>query len=332
MMMASAMPEDSSAGSSEEDSSSAVEFQHHLSVSYDTAISLVSGAVAGIVSRTLTAPMDRLKTVMQAGLGVPLRPPRLSKAEYKLRYGGGCWRACRHIYREGGWRGFFRGNGTNLVKVIPDEALRYTVKRRITEAITGDPDRATLAQHITAGALSGAVSQAIVYPLETTKTRMTVASGGEYRGILDCMRQTVRHGGLRGFYVGFVPNLAGIIPFQGTYFGFFFFLTGRYEERHEGRKPDPRTQLMYSVAVSTVAVLFSYPFNLVRTKLQMQGVNGRPILYRGMLDCIRLTLRYEGARGLYRGLVPNYFKALPSLSISLVLVKTVNDILQRTLQ
>lgn len=30
-------------------------------------VSLVSGAVAGVVSRTGTAPVDRLKTIMQAG-------------------------------------------------------------------------------------------------------------------------------------------------------------------------------------------------------------------------------------------------------------------------
>jgi solute carrier family 25 phosphate transporter 23/24/25/41 len=161
---------------------------------------------------------------------------------------------------------------------------------------------------------------------------MTVASGGEYRGILDCIRCTWTHGGgIRGFYSGFVPNLVGIIPFQGTYFGFFFFLTGKYEENHNGCKPDAHTQLLYSAMVSTVSVWVSYPFNLVRTKLQMQGVNGRPNLYKGMADCFRVTHLHEGWRGFYRGLLPNYFKALPSLSISLVLVKKFNDMLHRAL-
>ena len=38
----------------------------------------LSGVVAGVVSRTATAPFDRLRTLMQAGLGYPLRPPSVS--------------------------------------------------------------------------------------------------------------------------------------------------------------------------------------------------------------------------------------------------------------
>lgn len=83
----------------------------------------------------------------------------------------------------------------------------------------------------------------------------------------------------------------------------------------------------YSVISSILAVLASYPFNLVRTKLQTQGVNGRAFLYNGTLDCLMKTVKYEGYPGLYRGLLPSYLKSLPSLSISLVLISKINSML-----
>lgn len=63
-----------------------------------------SGSIAGGLSRTLTAPIDRLKTLMQAA---PPGQPRSSLAD-----------GVKAIYREGGLPAFWRGNGVNVLKVI----------------------------------------------------------------------------------------------------------------------------------------------------------------------------------------------------------------------
>lgn len=39
-----------------------------------------------------------------------------------------------------------------------------------------------------------------------------------------------------------------------------------------------------------------------------QGTLGRPVLYRGTLDCIRQVARQEGMRGFYRAALPSYLK------------------------
>lgn len=47
-----------------------------------------------------------------------------------------------------------------------------------------------------------------------------------------------------------------------------------------------------------------------------QGVSGVPYAYTGTADCFRKTIKHEGVAGLYRGLGPNFLKALPAIAIS----------------
>lgn len=39
-------------------------------------------------------------------------------------------------------------------------------------------------------------------------------------------------------------------------------------------------------------------------------------MYDGILDCFKKTLQADGPRGLYRGILPNFMKSLPAISIS----------------
>ena len=53
------------------------------------------------------------------------------------------------------------------------------------------------------------------------------------------------------------------------------------------------------VVAGVAQVLVGHPANTIKSRLQMQP---HPPIYEGMLDCLRVTLREEGYRGLYRGM------------------------------
>eukprot|EP01047_Picozoa_sp_COSAG01_P015146 COSAG01_NODE_752_length_13837_cov_76.381670_16_plen_104_part_00 len=91
------------------------------------------------------------------------------------------------------------------------------------------------------------------------------------------------------------------------------------------------------VTSSTTAMLVTYPLNLLRTRLQVAGLqraaagggaaSGGGGGGGGALSTARSILAADGARGFYRGLLPNAAKVLPATGISY----TVFNLMQQRL-
>jgi hypothetical protein len=90
--------------------------------------------------------------------------------------------ATRAVYAEGGVRAFFRGNGANVLKVVPETAVKFAAFDLLKRAIATDPGNVTIAERFAAGGLAGVASQALVYPLEVIKTRLAVTPPGSAGG------------------------------------------------------------------------------------------------------------------------------------------------------
>jgi solute carrier family 25 (mitochondrial phosphate transporter), member 23/24/25/41 len=82
-----------------------------------------AGGVAGAVSRTVVSPLERLKILFQV--------QDAGRSEYK----GSVLTALKKMWKEEGWRGFMRGNGTNCVRIVPYSAVQfgsYNLYRRVS--------------------------------------------------------------------------------------------------------------------------------------------------------------------------------------------------------
>lgn len=75
--------------------------------------SFIAGGVAGAVSRTVVSPLERLKILFQI--------QSVGREEYKLSVP----KALMKMWKEEGWRGFMRGNGTNCVRIVPYSAVQF---------------------------------------------------------------------------------------------------------------------------------------------------------------------------------------------------------------
>ena len=91
------------------------------------------------------------------------------------------------------------------------------------------------------------------------------------------------------------------------------------EYAQAGNTSPPALQLLaFGTFSSCCGQVAAYPLALVRTKLQGQaGKNlNLPAEQTHMLGLFRHIWRTEGFTGLYRGIVPNFCKVAPAVSIS----------------
>uniref|UniRef100_A0A8D1JZV9 Solute carrier family 25 member 25 n=1 Tax=Sus scrofa TaxID=9823 RepID=A0A8D1JZV9_PIG len=162
---------------------------------------LVAGGGAGAVSRTCTAPLDRLKVLMQV---------HASRSNNMCIVGG-----FTQMIREGGARSLWRGNGINVLKIAPESAIKFMAYEQIKRLVGTDQETLRIHERLVAGSLAGAIAQSSIYPMEVLKTRMALRKTGQYSGMLDCARKILAREGVAAFYKGYVPNMLGIIPYAG---------------------------------------------------------------------------------------------------------------------
>eukprot|EP00388_Colpodella_angusta_P012884 GDKJ01032517.1.p1 GENE.GDKJ01032517.1~~GDKJ01032517.1.p1 ORF type:complete len:316 (-),score=55.00 GDKJ01032517.1:873-1820(-) len=276
-------------------------------------IQLTSGGLAGVISRTSTAPLDRIKILMQISR---------DRNHVKLN------EVVSQIYKEGGTKAFFRGNGTNCLKIGPESAMRFFMydwtKRQMIayNKSHNNNHQLNLFERFVAGGIAGAAAQIIVYPLEIVKTRLAASPKGTFHGISDCFVRTWAAGGVRELYRGLLPSLLGIVPYAGIDLALFETMKRKYMASHDGIAPGPLVTLCIGGMSSTVGQLVAYPIALVRTRMQADGLGGEAKIYNGMTDVFRQTFKFEGWKGFYRGIVPNMMKAVPAVSVSWLVFET----------
>ena len=222
----------------------------------------------------------------------------------------------RMIMKEGGPLAFFRGNGANVVKVGPEGALKFLIYDRVKALVAVDPSMPSIGERLVSGALAGSMASTIIYPLEIAKTRLAISRPGTYSGIFDCLVKTRAIGGTRALYQGIAPNLLGVIPYASVDLSVFGILKRAYEIEFEDDEPGALPLLVCGGLSSTAGQLVAYPLQLLRTRLQAQGLPGVKVQYSGMFDAARQIYASNGVRGFYRGLAANIAKALPATSIS----------------
>ncbi len=279
-------------------------------------IIFVSGGFAGALSRTFTAPLDRIKVIFQANLGKTARKSS-GKSENKIL------KEMHAIYEENGWRGFFRGNGTNVIKIVPETGVKFLAYEQFKRVFCQDYHSPRASERLLSGGLAGVCSQLVVYPLEITKTRLALAPTGVYNGILDCIEKIYRSEGAFGLYKGLQASLIGVIPYASIDLAIYNTLRDRYIKKNS-KDPRPLILLMCGAISSICGQLVSYPFAVIRTRLQSQGMPGINMhKYEGLWDCAKKIEKFEGVKGFYRGIVPNFMKTVPAISISYVVFENV---------
>tara|TARA_A100001011_G_C14251921_1_gene818289 strand:+ start:414 stop:1220 length:807 start_codon:yes stop_codon:yes gene_type:complete len=249
-------------------------------------IDLCAGGLAGVISRSGVAPLELWKIQSQASY--------IPDASLK------------QVLRKEGLRHLWKGNFTNCVRIAPQIAVNFAVFGEAKKHIQlPNKDLNNLA----CGALSGSASMIAVYPLETVRSRLSLQTNkSHYTGIYDCLNKMK----FNEMYRGLRASLIGFTPYSALNFAFYH----KFKDYFNDQNITGHANKMLAGGLSGMAaVTFTYPTDLIRRQLQLQGFDPTVPKYNGFIDCTRKIVKNQGIRGLYRGLIPCYVTIFPKFAL-----------------
>jgi len=291
-----------------------------MSSSTEFLVNFLAGGVSGAVAKTATAPIERVKLLIQTQDA----NPKIISGEV-ARYTGivDCF---VRVSKEQGIKAFWRGNLTNIIRYFPTQAFNFAFKDSIKAMFPAADKKTEFGKffmiNMASGGLAGAGSLLIVYPLDYARTRLAsdVGTGKrQFSGLVDCLVKTVKSSGVGGLYNGIGVSIVGIIPYRGVYFGLFDTLSG-YNPYQKDENALFRAVSKFGCAqFSAIAAGYaSYPLDTARRRLQMQSEKPKEDwVYKGTSDCFGKIIKDEGVRALFKGAGAN---ALRTVGAALVLV------------
>ena len=278
------------------------------------------GGVSGAIAKTCTAPIERVKLIIQTQDA----NPKIMSGEVPRYTGiGNCF---TRVYSEQGLQAFWRGNFTNVIRYFPTQAFNFAFKDTFKTMFPKKDPKTEFFQffmvNMASGGLAGAGSLCIVYPLDYARTRLAsdVGSGKrDFNGLGDCLMKTAS--GPKGplaLYNGFGVSVAGIIPYRGVYFGMYDSLRAKNPYKADKGFLGVASKFVVAQFTAICAGYASYPMDTVRRRLQMQSEKPKEQwTYSGTIDCFGKIMKNEGVTALFKGAGAN---ALRTVGSAMVLV------------
>ncbi len=194
-------------------------------------------------------------------------------------------------------------------------------------------------ERLIAGGFAGMIASSMVYPIEVVKTMLTMYPG-KYAGIQSAFRGVLSEVGPKGLYAGLAPTLIAMFPYVGVEFMIYetskiaieTLLRNREENSASGNSASGSSSaadaaefalpIIISLGLGAIAgaaaQTSAHPLDVVRKRLQVQGINGNPVLYKTTFDCFAGVAKKEGMGALYKGLGPACVATIPGTGIAYI--------------
>uniref|UniRef100_A0A0N5BSN1 Mitochondrial coenzyme A transporter SLC25A42 n=1 Tax=Strongyloides papillosus TaxID=174720 RepID=A0A0N5BSN1_STREA len=251
-----------------------------------------AGALAGSISKTIIAPLDRTKINFQVS----------KRKKYSLR---GAMRFVVKTFKQEGFTALFRGNSATLVRVAPYATIQFAAHEeyKVLFGVDRDGEKTPIKRFI-AGSCGALTATLITFPLDVMKARLATTTKDEYKNLRYLVMKNYRDYGWTTFYRGIVPTIWGVIPYAGCSFFTYGTLKLMYKDE-TGRDPTPFLRMIFGATGGLIGQACTYPLDIVRRRMQT-GVVPRG---QGVIRSLIEIYRNEGiVGGLYKGLSMNWIK------------------------
>jgi len=272
------------------------------------------GGVSAAISKTCASPIEVIKLRLQ-NVDEMIKAGTLEK-----RYDGIVDCATR-VVNEEGVKGLWKGNGTNVIRYFPTQALNFSLKDYFKRIFGRDKHRdgyfVWFLGNLASGGAAGSVSLFFVYSLDYARTRLTndlksAKKGGQkqFNGLIDVYKKTLASDGIAGLYRGFVISCVGIVIYRGLYFGIYDSLKPALPEN---LKNNLMANFLLGWGVTVGAGLASYPIDTIRRRMMM--TSGQAEKYSGSIDCGQKIVAKEGVKALFKGAGANIIRGVAGAGV-----------------
>jgi len=288
-------------------------------------VNLAAGGISGAVSKTITAPLEKVKLAIQNQDS----NPRIISGEMK-RYTsmGNCF--TRHI-SELGASSLWRGNVANCIRYVPTAAFNLAFKDNIKKMFPKYDKNTQFASfamaQVGSGACAGGLTNTLVYPLIYVRTVLGADLGAvkQYSGMADCLKKTVQNNGFFSLYNGIGPSTIGIVVYRGAQFG----LQDTLKSFNPYQKDFTLIGLASKFTVAQIAVsvsgIVSYPFDTMQRRLQIEASKpAEQQIYKSMPDCFAKILKTEGPGGFFKGALANVLRGTGAAIVLVMYDEIIN--------
>ncbi|KAJ8967474.1 hypothetical protein NQ314_002788 [Rhamnusium bicolor] len=124
----------------------------------------------------------------------------------------------REIYVNDGIKGVFKGCGVTIGREVPAFGVYFFTYELLTRSENNVP--ISTWNMILAGGLAGVASWIAIYPIDVIKSKMQVdgISSPQYTNSYDCLKKSIKNGGVSCLFRGLTPTLIRAFPVNAVTF------------------------------------------------------------------------------------------------------------------
>lgn len=227
----------------------------------------------------------------------------------------GAFHCMQSLMAKESFRGLYRGMSSPMMGVSAINAIVFGVYGNM-QRMSSNPHSYT--SHFVAGSVAGLVQSVICSPMELAKSRLQVQldkiGATKFKGPAQCLSYIYQCEGFRGVFRGLGATAMRDVPGFATYFVSYEYLM------QLKNNPGIAYTLFAGGTAGAISWVLTIPIDVIKSRLQVDGMTDGHRIYHGMLDCFRKSYQAEGSAFLTRGLSSTLLRAFPMNAVCFLVV------------
>jgi solute carrier family 25 oxoglutarate transporter 11 len=223
--------------------------------------------------------------------------------------------------------------GAGLLRQATYGMTRLGVFQYLNDLTVSKEKTSSFFTKVVAGCTAGAVGAMVGTPAEVALIRL-MADGRlppeqrrNYKGAFHALYRISKDEGILTLWRGWRPTVIRAMILNAAQLGVYaqskqMLLSTRWF------KDDIITHFIASVISGFWCTVVSIPVDITKTRLQnMKVIDGRP-QYKGTIDCLIKTVRFEGVLSLWKGFTPYFLRLGPHTIFTFIFLERLNRLVK----